>query len=235
MRHGLAIGLALVIIGTARVSLAADKDVDRLETSAEVISEIMRTPEKGIPHDLLNKAVCVAIIPSEKKLAVFVGASYGRGDMVCRTGGNGAWGAPSMITVGGINGGLEFGGQATDFVLLVMNARGAEKLLHDSTKLGAEASAAAGPVGRDAAGATDLQLHAEILTYSRARGAFAGVALDGQMFKQNKDANEKLYGRRVSPEDILFKGVVAPPSAAQPLLTALTQYSPHGGEPFSPK
>jgi lipid-binding SYLF domain-containing protein len=183
----------------------------------------------------MNKSVCVAVIPSEKKLAVGIGASYGRGAMVCRTGGNGPWGAPSMITVGGINGGFEIGGQATDFVLLVMNGRGAEKLLHDSTKLGADASAAAGPVGRDAAGSTDLQLHAEILTYSRARGAFAGVSLDGQMFKQDGDSNEKLYGRKVPPEDILFKGAVPAPSAAQPLLTALTQFSPHGGEAFQPK
>jgi lipid-binding SYLF domain-containing protein len=140
-----------------------------------------------------------------------------------------------MITVGGANVGFELGGQATDFVLLVMNGRGAEKLLHDSTKIGADASAAGGPVGRDAQGATDLQLHAEILTYSRARGAFAGVSLDGQMFKQDGDSNEKLYGRKLAPEDILFKGVVPAPAAAQPLDTALTQFSPKGGEPFSPK
>jgi lipid-binding SYLF domain-containing protein len=235
MRYGLAIGLSLVLWGTAHVGLAADKDVERMEKSAEVITDIVGTPEKGIPRDLMNKSVCVAVIPSEKKLAVGIGASYGRGAMVCRTGGNGPWGAPSMITVGGINGGFEIGGQATDFVLLVMNGRGAEKLLHDSTKLGADASAAAGPVGRDAAGSTDLQLHAEILTYSRARGAFAGVSLDGQMFKQDGDSNEKLYGRKVPPEDILFKGAVPAPSAAQPLLTALTQFSPHGGEAFQPK
>jgi lipid-binding SYLF domain-containing protein len=235
MRYGLAVGLCLVLWGTARVGCAADKDTERLETSASVLGEIMRTPEKGIPHDLLNKAVCVAIIPSEKKLAFGLGASYGRGAMVCRQNGNGPWGAPSMITVGGANVGFEIGGQETDFVLLVMNGRGAEKLLHDSTKLGADASAAAGPVGRDAEGATDLQLHAEILTYSRARGAFAGVSLDGQMFKQDKDADEKIYGRKIAPEDILFKGAVPPPPAAQALEAALTQYSPHGGEPFQPK
>jgi len=234
MRYGLAIGLSLVLWGTVRVGMAADKDTERLERSAEVLSEIMQTPEKGIPHDLLNKAVCVAVIPSEKKVAFGLGASYGRGDMVCRTGGNGAWGAPSMIAVGGANVGFELGGQATDFVLLVMNGHGAEKLLHDSTKLGADASAAGGPVGRDAQGATDLQLHAEILTYSRARGAFAGVSLDGQMFKQDGASNEKLYGRKVSPEDILFKAAVPVPAAAKPLDTALTQYSPQGGEAFQP-
>jgi SH3 domain-containing YSC84-like protein 1 len=235
MRYGMALGLSLVLLGTARFGFADDKQAARLENSAAVVSEIMRIPDKGIPHDMLDKAVCIAVIPSEKKVALGLGASYGRGAMVCRRDGNGAWGAPSMITVGGANIGFELGGQATDFVLLVMNGRGAEKLLHDSTKIGADASAAGGPVGRDAQGATDLQLHAEILTYSRARGAFAGVSLDGQMFKQDGDSNEKLYGRKLAPEDILFKGVVPAPAAAQPLDTALTQFSPKGGEPFSPK
>lgn len=235
MRYRLAIGLSIVLCGTASLGWAADKDVDRLEKSAEVLNDIMKTPEKGIPHDLMNKSVCVAVIPAEKKVALGFGASYGRGAMVCRTGGNGPWGAPSMITVGGANVGFELGGQSTDFVLLVMNGGGAEKLLHDSTKIGADASAAGGPVGRDAQGATDLQLHAEILTYSRARGAFAGVSLDGQMFKQDKDSNEKLYGRKIPPEDILFKNVVPAPAAAQPLDAALTQFSPHGGEPYQPK
>jgi lipid-binding SYLF domain-containing protein len=175
------------------------------------------------------------VIPSEKKLAFGLGATYGRGALVCRQGGNGPWSAPSMFTVGGANFGFQIGGQATDFVLLVMNGRGAEKLLHDSTKIGADASAAGGPVGRSAEGATDLQLHAEILTYSRSRGAFAGVSLDGQMFKQDKDANEKLYGKKLAPEDILFKGVVPAPAAAGPLDAALTQFSPHGGEAFQPK
>jgi len=235
MRYGMALGLSLVLLGTTRFGVADDKQAARLENSAAVVSEIMRIPDKGIPHDVLDKAVCVAIIPSEKKVALGLGASYGRGAMVCRRDGDGPWGAPSMITVGGANVGFELGGQATDFVLLVMNGRGAEKLLHDSTKIGADASAAGGPVGRDAEGATDLQLHAEILTYSRARGAFAGVSLDGQMFKQDGDSNEKLYGRKLAPEDILFKGVVPAPAAAQALDTALTQFSPKGGEPLSPK
>ena len=139
-----------------------------------------------------------------------------------------------MLASGGIVG-LQVRGQSTDFVLLVMNARGAEKLLHDNTKIGAGASAAAGPVGRSAEGSTDLQMHAEILTYSRARGAFAGVSLDGQMFKQDEDSNEKLYGRKVAPADILFKGAVPAPAAAGPLDTALTQFSPRGGEPFHPR
>lgn len=235
MRYGLAIGLSLVLWGTARVGLADDKQAERLEKSAEVLTEIMKTPEKGIPRDLMDKSVCVGIIPSEKKGAFGIGATYGRGAMVCRRGGNGPWGAPSMFTVGGVNFGFQLGGEATDFVLLVMNGRGAEKLLHDNTKIGADASAAGGPVGRSAEGATDLQLHAEILTYSRSRGAFAGVSLDGQMFKQDGDSNEKLYGRKLAPEDILFKGVVRAPAAAGPLDTALTQFSPHGGESFKPR
>jgi SH3 domain-containing YSC84-like protein 1 len=235
MRYGLVISLTLVLCGTARVGLAGDKDAARLEKAAEVITDIMKTPEKGIPHDMLNKSVCVGVIPSEKKVALGIGASYGRGVLVCRRGGDGPWGAPSMFTVGGANVGFQLGGQATDFVLLVMNGRGAEKLLHDKTKIGADASAAGGPVGRSAEGATDLQLHAEILTYSRSRGAFAGVSLDGQLLKQDGESNEKLYGRKLSPEDILFKGTVAPPAAAQPLETALNHFSPHGGERFGVK
>jgi lipid-binding SYLF domain-containing protein len=235
MRYALAISLSLVLWGTARLGWADDKQMERLEKSAQVITEIMHPPEKGIPKDLLDKAVCIGVIPSEKKGAVGLGASYGRGAMICRRGGNGPWEAPSMFTVEGLNLGFQLGGQATDFVLLVMNARGAEQLLHDKTKIGADASAAGGPVGRTAEGATDLQLHAEILTYSRSRGAFAGVSLDGQMFKQDDESNEKLYGRKVTPEDILFKGAVPAPAAAGPLDTALTQISPQGGEPFNPQ
>jgi SH3 domain-containing YSC84-like protein 1 len=235
MRYGLAIGLALIFVGNARVGKADDKQAERLERAAQAITEIMHPPEKGIPKDLLDKSVCIGIIPSEIKGAVGLGASYGRGALVCRTGGNGAWGAPSMFTVEGINLGFQLGGQSTDYVLLVMNARGAEQLLHDKTKLGADASAAGGPVGRSAEGATDLQLHAEILTYSRSRGAFAGVSLEGQVFKQDYESNEKLYGKRVEPEDILFKGTVTAPPAAGALNVALTEISPHGGEPFTPQ
>ncbi len=235
MRYWMAITLTLVFCGSACLGRADDKDTERLERSAEVLSEVMKTPEQAIPRDLLNKAVCVGIIPSEKKLAFVFGATYGRGAMVCRQHGNGPWGAPSMFMVGGANFGFQIGGQETDFVLVVMNGRGAEKLVHDSTKLGADASAAAGPVGRDAQGATDLQMQAEILTYSRARGIFAGVSLDGQMFKQDNDSNEKLYGRKIPAGDILFKGAVAPPAAAGALDSELSHDSPHGGEPFTPR
>ena len=235
MRYGLAIGLSLVLWRSVRVGLADDRQAERLEKSAQVVTELMTPPEKGIPADLLNKAVCVGVIPSEKKVAIGIGGSYGRGALVCRKDGNGPWGAPSMFTVEGANVGFQLGGQATDFVLLVMNGRGAEQLLKDKTKIGADASAAGGPVGRSAEGATDLQLHAEILTYSRARGAFAGVSLDGQMLKQDDDSNQKLYGKPVAPEDILFKGAVPSPAAALPLITALNHLSPTGGEQFQPQ
>jgi lipid-binding SYLF domain-containing protein len=235
MRNGLVICLALALCGAGRLGMAADKDDTRLENAAEVITDIMRTPEKGIPHDLMDKSVCVGVIPSEVKLAFGIGGAYGRGALVCRRGGNGPWGAPSMFTVGGASFGFQLGGEATDFVLLVMNGRGAEKLLHDKTKLGADASAAGGPVGRSAEGATDLQMRAEILPYSRSRGVFAGVSLDGQILKQDEDSNEKLYGRKIPPQDILFKGAVATPAAGRPLDSALTRFSPKGGERFVPK
>lgn len=223
---------AFLCLGLSGVALAAEgsREADRLRKAAEVINEIMGTPEKGIPKDLLNKAVCVGVIPSEKKLALGVGGSFGRGALVCRRGGTGAWAAPSMFTVGGANFGFQLGGQATDFVLVVMNAKGAQKLLQSRAKLGADASVAGGPVGRTAEGATDVQLQAEILTYSRSRGLFAGLSLEGQIVKQDNDANQRLYGRKVDPKDILFKGTVLPPAGAGSLDAALTKYSPHGGE-----
>jgi len=225
----------LVCLIWSGVAHAADtgREVERLTKAAEVINEVMGTPEKGIPRDLLKKAVCVGVIPSEKKVALGVGGSFGRGALVCREGGTGAWGAPSMFTVGGANFGFQLGGQATDFVLVVMNAKGAQKLLQSRAKLGADASVAGGPVGRTAEGATDVQLHAEILTYSRSRGLFAGLSLEGQIVKQDNEANQRLYGRKVAPKDILFTDSVAPPSAAQALDAALTKYSPAGGEKIS--
>ena len=219
-------------LGLSGAALAAEagREAERLAKAAEVINEVMGTPEKGIPKDLLKKAVCVGVIPSEKKVALGVGGSFGRGVLVCRQEGTGAWAAPSLFTVGGANFGFQLGGQATDFVLVVMNAKGAEKLLQSRAKLGADASAAGGPVGRTAEGATDVQMQAEILTYSRARGLFAGLSLDGQIVKQDNDANERLYGRKVNPKDILFRGTVPAPAAASALDATLTKYSPHGGE-----
>ncbi len=234
MKH-LAVGLLFLASCVAAPAAGGDREAERLQKAAEVINEIMATPDKGIPRDLLNKAVCVGIIPSEKKVALGIGGSFGRGCLVCRRGGNGPWGGPSMFTVGGANVGFQLGGQATDFVLLVMNAGGAQKLLQSKTKLGADASVAGGPVGRTAEGATDAQLHAEILTYSRSRGLFAGVSLEGQVVKQDHDGNTRLYGRKVDPKDILFSDKVQAPGAAQPLVAALGKHSPRGGQKVTGK
>jgi lipid-binding SYLF domain-containing protein len=204
-----------------------------LQKATNVLNEIMSTPDKGIPHDLLDKAVCVGIIPSEVKFAFGFGGSYGRGVLVCRKGGNGQWDAPSMFTMGGASVGFQIGGEATDVIFLVMNPEGMKKLVQDSVKLGAGLSVAAGPVGRSGGGATDVQLHAEILSYSRARGLFAGVSLNGAVYKQDADNNEKLYGRRVTAKEILIDGTVPSPLAAEGLDGALTKYSPSGGRTFA--
>lgn len=204
---------------------------DQLRKASMVMNEIMQTPDKGIPNDLLDKAVCVGIVPSEIKAAFGVGGTYGKGVLVCREHGNGHWGAPSLFTLGGGSFGFQIGAKATDVVFLVMNQKGAQKLLQDKVKLGADASVAAGPVGRTAAGETDLKLNAQILSYSRSRGAFAGVALNGAVLKQDRDDNTALYGRPVEPRTVLFTGKVKPPTeAAQELAATLAKYSPHGGK-----
>jgi len=223
----------LAILALSGTSLAArSNDVRQLEKAADVLNEIMRAPDKSIPSDLLAKSVCVGVVPSEVKAAFVVGGTYGRGVLVCRRHGDGHWGAPSMFTLGGANIGFQIGGEATDVVFLVMNPEGARKLIQDSVKLGADASAAAGPVGRTAEGATDAQLHAEILSYSRTRGLFAGVSLDGTVLKQDHDDNARLYGRPVSAKEILIEGAVASPPSARPLDHLLTRYAPRGGAPF---
>lgn len=225
------IAVLLLALGSVPL-LAQEKEAERLKKAGEVIEEIMGTPEQGIPKDLLNKAVCVGVIPSHKKFAIGIGGGAGRGAFVCRRGGNGPWGGPSMFTTGGASIGLQLGGQATDFVLVVMNPKGAKKLLQSKTKLGADAAVAAGPKGREAAAATDAFMRAEILTYSRSRGLFAGVSLEGAVVKQDHGANEKIYGRKVDPKDILFTGSIGVPAAAQPLVAVLNKYSPRGGKPF---
>ena len=205
----------------------------QLQKATNVLNEVMGTPDKGIPDELLENAVCVGIIPSQLKFAFGFGGHYGRGVLVCRRGGNGVWGAPSMFTVGGGSFGFQIGGKSTDVVFLVMNPTGMKKLVQDSVKLGAELSAAAGPVGRSAEGATDAQLHAQILSYSRTRGLFAGASLSGAVVKQDQDDNQKLYGRKVTAKQILIDGTVRTPRAAQPLNAALTKYSPKGGQSFN--
>jgi len=234
MKKTIAVLFALTLCGTATAATET-KETKQLHKATNVLNEIMSAPDKGIPEDLLNKAVCVGIVPSEIRGAFVVGGEYGRGVLVCRKNGNGSWGAPSLFTLGGANVGFQLGGKATDVVFIVMNAAGAKKLVQDSVKLGADASATAGPVGRTAEGATDVQLHAEILSYSRTRGLFAGVSLEGSVLKQDKDANERLYGRRVSAKDVVINETVPAPSQARPLDETLAKYSPHGGEPFTNK
>ena len=215
------------------MAVAESTPAKQLLKATDVLNEIMSTPDKGIPQDLLDKAVCVGIIPSEIRAAFVVGGEYGRGVLVCRKNGNGPWAAPSLFTLGGANIGFQVGGKATDVVFIVMNAAGAKKLVSDSVKLGADVSATAGPVGRTAEGATDLQLHAEILSYSRTRGLFAGVSLEGAVLKQDTEANERLYGQKVNARALLIYGTVSAPSAARPLDETLAKYSPRGGEPFT--
>lgn len=223
-------GLIVLLLALCAPVFAAES---QFQKATNVLNEVMSTPDKGIPQDLLNKAVCVGIIPSELKGAFVVGGSYGRGVLVCRDRGNGPWGAPSMFTLGAGSVGFQIGGKSTDVVFIVMDAEGARKLVGDSVKLGAELSVAAGPVGRSAEGATDVQMHAEILSYSRSRGLFAGASLDGAIVKQDWDDNQHLYGRKVSAKDILFGGEVEVPAEARQLDDTLAKYSPKGGQEFS--
>jgi lipid-binding SYLF domain-containing protein len=221
--------LILLVLTFCATAFAGES---QLQKATNVMNEIMGTPDKAIPRDLLNKAVCVGIVPSEVKVAFGFGGTGGRGVLVCRKGGNGPWDAPSMFTMGGASVGFQIGAKATDVVFLVMNPEGMRKLVQDSVKLGGELSVAAGPVGRSAEGATDAQLHAEILSYSRSRGLFGGASLDGAVYKQDEDDNQKVYGRRVTAKEILIDGTVRTPRAAQGLDSALTKYSPSGGRTF---
>jgi len=194
----------------------------------------MNVPENSIPKDLLDKSVCVGLIPGEKKGAFIVGGSYGRGAIVCRRGGDGPWGAPSMVAVHGGSFGFQWGGTETDVVVVVMNPSGIRRLLKSKGELGADVSVAAGPVGRTAAASTDLMMTAEILTYSRSRGLFAGISLKGAAVTPDGEANARLYGHVVEPEDLLLKGKGEIPPSAQPLIRELDKYSPRGGQSFAP-
>jgi lipid-binding SYLF domain-containing protein len=204
-----------------------DKETDRLTNAGMVMEEIMNIPD-DIPQDLLDKAECVIVFPSVLKAAFIVGGSYGRGAMTCRGGEHftGPWGAPSMMALEGGSVGFQLGGQATDFVLLVMNPRGAQSILSNKVKLGADMSAAAGPKGRDATAATDVTLRAEILSYSRARGLFAGVSLEGSTLRPDNDGNEKLYGKKMTAEEIIRQGAVPVPPSGQKLVSLLNKKSP---------
>jgi lipid-binding SYLF domain-containing protein len=203
------------------------KETERLENCGLVLKEILDIPD-DIPQDLLDKSVCVIVYPSVLKAAFVLGGSYGRGAMTCRTGEHftGPWSAPTMMALEGGSIGFQIGGQATDFVLLVMNDRGAHAILKSKVKLGADASAAAGPKGRNASAETDVTMRAEILTYSRARGLFAGVSLAGSSVRPDNDANARVYGRKLEAESIIFKGAVAVPPSSQKLIALLNQKAP---------
>jgi lipid-binding SYLF domain-containing protein len=205
----------------------SDKEEDRVKDSGVVLKEILNIPD-NIPQDLLDKAECIVVLPSVKKGALGIGASYGRGVMICRSGLHytGAWGAPALYALEGVSIGFQLGGQATDFVLLVMNPGGAKSLLTSKVKLGADASAAAGPKGRTAEGATDVVMSAEILSYSRNKGLFAGVSLEGSTLRSDGSANEKLYGAKLSAKDIIRGGKVKTPASAAELVTLLNKKTP---------
>lgn len=219
--------LMTVALWAALPAAAQRREQNRLKECGKVVKEILSVPD-NIPGDLLDRAECVIVFPSVKKFAVGIGGSYGRGALVCRSGEGftGPWGAPALYALEGGSIGLQLGGQATDFVLLVMNPRGAESILGSKVKLGADASAAAGPKGRNAAAATDVVLRAEILSYSRARGLFAGVSLEGSTLRSDGDANKNLYGKEWSARQIVREGAVAVPAAARDLVALLNKRSP---------
>jgi lipid-binding SYLF domain-containing protein len=223
---------ALLLIAPATFAApASDKDdkdeAKRLENAGTVMDEILNVPD-NIPQDLIDKARCVVVLPSVVKAAFIVGGSYGRGVMVCRTGDHfrGPWGAPAMYALEGGSIGLQIGGQATDFVILVMNDRGASSLLKSKVKLGADAAVAAGPKGRDAQANTDAYLRAEMLSYSRSRGVFAGVSLEGSTLRPDNDANRKLYGKDASAAEIITESKVEAPDAGRKLISRLQKASP---------
>jgi SH3 domain-containing YSC84-like protein 1 len=230
MKTMFAVLSAMVMLAMPVIARSGDSpkdEQDRLVNSGKVMHEILNVPD-DIPQDLLDKARCVVVMPSVLKAAFVVGGSYGRGAMVCRTGKDyrGPWGAPSMFALEGGSFGFQIGAEATDFVFLVMDNRGADSLIHSKVKLGADASAAAGPKGREAEADTDVTMRAEILTYSRARGVFAGVSLEGSTLRPDNDGNKHLYGEKVDAETIITERSVHAPEAATGLISTLQQASP---------
>ncbi len=204
----------------------AETAQERLKAATDVFTEVMSTPDKGIPQDLLDRANCVVIVPAMKSGGFIVGAKYGKGFVECRRSGGTGWGAPAAVRIEGGSVGFQIGGQATDLILLVMNQHGINDLLRDKFTLGGDASVAAGPVGRDASAQTGAGLKAEILSWSRSRGAFAGVSLQGATLRQDLDDNRELYGSKVTNSEILLHHAEHPPAAASGLIAALNKYSP---------
>ena len=223
MKKWVSIGL----LATLALPAFAEKEEERVENAGTVMKEILNAPD-SIPQDVLDKADCVVVLPSVKKFAIGVGGSYGRGVMTCRGGKDfrGKWGAPTMMALEGGSVGLQLGGEATDFVLLLMTANSASSILTSKVKLGGDASAAAGPVGRSASAETDAAMKAEILSYSRARGAFAGVSLEGSTLRPDNDANKNLYGKKIEAKEIVLNGAVKAPPSASTLISTLDKASP---------
>jgi len=220
------VALALSISSAAFMLQAADTPAERLSDSAKVFNEIMATPDKGIPQDLLEKAHCVVIVPGMKQAGFVLGAKYGKGFAVCRGEGNHGWGATEAIRVEGGSFGFQIGASSTDVVMLIMNERGMRRLTEDKFTLGAEATVAAGPVGRQSTAQTDAQLSAEILSWSRSKGLFAGIALTGATLRPDNDVNQELYGSKLTAKEILT-GTTHSAPAAEPLIAALGRYSRH--------
>jgi SH3 domain-containing YSC84-like protein 1 len=218
---------ALVLVaalGCSSLGLLADTAAERLEESARVMHEIMGTPDQGIPQDLLNKAFCVVIVPSLKKAAFVVGGQFGKGFTICRKGAGMGWGAPGAVRVEGGSFGFQIGGSETDVVMLIMNEHGMKELDKDKFTLGGDASIAAGPVGRTATADTDARMTAEILSWSRAKGLFAGVSLSGASLRPDRDANKELYGEKLDNKQVVMTNR-EPPEAARPLIAELDKYS----------
>ncbi len=227
MKKFVACFIVTLLSTVAAFAATDDREEDRVKDAGIVLKEILNIPD-DIPQDLLDKAECLIILPSVKKGAFGIGGSYGRGVMVCRSGEHykGKWGAPALYALEGVSIGFQLGGQATDFVLLVMNPKGAGSLLYSKVKLGADASAAAGPKGRTAEGATDIVMNAEILSYSRNKGLFAGISLEGSTLRSDGSANEKLYGKRLTAKEIIREGRVGIPPCAHQLVAMLDSKSP---------
>jgi lipid-binding SYLF domain-containing protein len=221
------LAIGFLLLSTASRGDDQVKDEDRLKNCGTVLTEIMNIPD-NIPQDVLDKADCVVVFPSVLKAAFIVGGSYGRGAMTCRHGANfnGHWSAPTMMALEGGSFGLQAGGQATDFVLLVMNDKGADGILSSKVKLGGDASAAAGPVGRNATAETDATLRAEILSYSRARGLFAGVSLEGSTIRPDNDANERIYGSKIPAKELVLTRDIPVPAAAADMVSILNTKTP---------
>ena len=219
---------ALLLTLTSGLLFAADKATDeRLANAARAFEEIMAAPDKGIPGSVLDKAECVVIVPDMKKGGFIIGGSFGRGAVTCRGKSKSGWGAPAMVELGGGSVGFQIGAEATDVVMLIMDRAGMDSLLKSKFTLGGDASVAAGPVGRESAAETDARMKAKILSYSRSRGAFAGVSLKGTTLHQDEDANKAIYGKQLNASDILGGGVATPASAMR-LKEVLTKYSPKG-------